>query len=208
MRWKLLTNSRACVALAVAALAASMMLGCAHTINPFADESIPREAMTTASERRVRQAGATPDIRQRDWPQTATSRPTGEVVHWPTWFEDPFEDKGSEDGKYAWTGEDYLAMPYSMARLLLNTMGWPVSAVLTPPGMPMASDGRLSRQALGKDHDATSLAKHERTVSEGDMSETDRQAPGTLADESKPADPEDALEGPPFVEKANFEREQ
>jgi len=205
MRWKLLTNSRACAVLAVTALAGSTMLGCAHAINPFADESIPREAMTTASERRARQSGATPDLRRRDWPQIATSRPTGEVVHWPTWFEDPFEDKGSEDGKYAWTGEDYLAVPYSFARLLLNTMGWPVSAAVTPPGTPMVSDGRLSRQALGKDHDATPLAKHERKMSEGDMTETGRQEPGTLAAESEPADPEDALEGPPFIEKASFD---
>jgi hypothetical protein len=31
----------------------------------------------------------------------------------------------------------------------------PVSAVVTPPCMLMESDGQLSRQALGYDHDAT-----------------------------------------------------
>jgi len=92
-------------------------------------------------------------------PETQAAPEPGDVVHWPLWFEDPFEDKGSEDGKFAWTAEDYLAMPYSFARLLLNTMGWPISAIVTPPGAPMVSDGVLSRQALGKDHDAIPLRR-------------------------------------------------
>jgi hypothetical protein len=33
-------------------------------------------------------------------------------------------------------------------------MAWPVSAVVTPPFTLMGSDGVLSRQALGYDHDA------------------------------------------------------
>ena len=40
-------------------------------------------------------------------------------------------------------------MPYSFSRFLLNTVAWPVSAVVTPPGTTMVSDG-----VTGKDHDA------------------------------------------------------
>jgi hypothetical protein len=45
-------------------------------------------------------------------------------------------------------------MPYGWSRWLLNTMAWPVSAIVTPPGTIMTSDGYVSKQALGYDHDA------------------------------------------------------
>ena len=50
------------------------------------------------------------------------------MPHYPLWWEDPFEDKGDEDGKFAWTWMDYFAMPYSLARWDLNTVAVPVSA--------------------------------------------------------------------------------
>ena len=66
------------------------------------------------------------------------------------WWEDPFEDKGDQDDTFAWTWQDYVAMPYSFGRFLLNTIAWPVSAVVTPPWASMVSDGNV-----GRDHDAT-----------------------------------------------------
>jgi hypothetical protein len=48
-------------------------------------------------------------------------------------------------------------MPYGFGRFILNTMGWPVSCVVTPVWTVMGSDGVLSRQALGYDHDAEPL---------------------------------------------------
>jgi len=80
------------------------------------------------------------------------------VSHWPLYFEDPFVDKGhGREGrnKYHIGWEDYVAMPYSYSRFTLNWLFVPVSAVVTPPWTLMTSDGEISEQLLGPDHDAT-----------------------------------------------------
>ncbi len=201
MRWKKLTSNSRVAALALAGLALSASLGCSHAINPFADEAVPPEQMTTASERAVREVNATPVVRQREWEPTTTTMPSGGVVHWPLWWEDPFEDKGSEDGKFAWTAEDYVAIPYSFARLLMNTMGWPVSAVVTPPGTPMVSDGRLSSQILGRDHDATPLSRAHREMQSAETTPPDDDEPAQLAQDSDEGDQDDLTVGPPYYDQ-------
>lgn len=180
------------------------VLGCSGATNPFVDDTPSSEQATTASEEKVRAAQATPVVRRRDWKQSRLGYASGDVEHWPLWFEDPFEDKGSEDGKQALTGEDYVAFPYSFARLLLNTMGLPVSAVVTPPSTPMVSDGRLSRQALGKDHDAIPL-KRRHEESPVDADEASSEEPADLAvGPAAPVD-DDSPEGPPYIEQAGHE---
>ena len=91
----------------------------------------------------------------RDFSVTQVPVQDGTVLHLPLYFEDPFEDKGSEDGRFAWTGEDYFQILYWRGRFLLNAVAFPISATVTPPWVVMESDGRLSRQILWKDHDAT-----------------------------------------------------
>ncbi|MBN1490182.1 MAG: hypothetical protein JXA69_09710 [Phycisphaerae bacterium] len=139
------------------ALAGVLLAGCSAAgpgVHPFKDDSIPQSAWTSPSEETVRASGVEPMVRHRDWPATeARIEPMG-VPHWPLWFEDPFEDKGSSNPAFAGDYEDAIAVPYSFGRLLVNTMFWPVSATLTPPGTTMVSDGYLSRQGLGYDHDA------------------------------------------------------
>jgi hypothetical protein len=93
-------------------------------------------------------------MRVREVPEVEAPVAREEVPHYPLWWEDPFEDKGDGNCTFAWTWADYVAMPYSFGRYLLNTMAWPVSAVVTPPGTPMVSDGQLSPGGLGCDHDA------------------------------------------------------
>ena len=131
------------------------MAGCTEMINPFGDDLPPTEDVTTASVIAAREVQATPTEPVREPEALLASAQDGTVAHWPLWFEDPFEDKGSEDGQFAWTYEDYVAFPYGLGRFLLNTMGFPVSVVVTPVWTVMGSDGVLSRQALGYDHDAT-----------------------------------------------------
>jgi hypothetical protein len=212
MRWKQLTNSSVFVVGAVVAIwLTGGLSGCAYVINPFADQSVPPEEMTTASERTARESRATPTVRHREWPASTATYPSGAVVHWPLWWEDPFEDKGSDDGKFAWTAEDYFAMGYSFGRFLLNTVGWPVSAVVTPPGTPMVSDGRLSRQALGMDHDAIPLRQAEREASAGSSDQAQEQDEGQLAGQQQPPDaaepgpPAPTQEGPIYVEPASHQ---
>ncbi len=130
-------------------------MGCQHTIDPFTDDLPATSEITTTSVEGARaapQQGRT--VPRREFAQTHVEPQGGTVDHWPLWWEDPFEDKGSQDGQFAWTEEDYLAIAYGPGRFLLNTMAFPISAWMTKPGTVMCSDGRISRQGLGYDHDA------------------------------------------------------
>ena len=88
----------------------------------------------------------------------------GDVPHSPLWWEDPLEDKGDQNRAFAWTWQDYVAIPYSFGRFLLNTMAWPVSALVTPPGTPMVSDGQI-----GRDHDAATGTSPDPTATLADF---------------------------------------
>ncbi len=119
----------------------------------------------------------------RDWPPSHTAPESGIVLHYPSYFEDPFVDKG--DGRtnetnphdvYRAGWEDYVAAPYSFARFTANWLLLPVSAVVTPPWTVMESDGYVSRQLLGPDHDATPARP------------TPASQPTAAAPESGPAD--------------------
>jgi hypothetical protein len=139
------------------AIAVVAVPGCAEVVNPWADDVPEADVVTTASVEGVRahrQDMEPPPQRVVSAERTRGSVEDGTVTHWPLWWEDPFVDKGSEDGLFAWTWEDYFAMPYGLGRFLVNTMGWPVSVAVQPPWTVMGSDGVLSRQALGYDHDA------------------------------------------------------
>ena len=114
----------------------------------------------TAADVKARVGLAEP--RHRDWEVRTVSAERGAVTHWPLYFEDPFEDKGHgrtdqthphDVHRLGW--EDYVAFPYCFARFTANWLFLPVSAVVTPPWTLMESDGELSQQALGYDHDAT-----------------------------------------------------
>ena len=119
---------------------------CQHVENPFRDETIPADSITTATAEGVRsQAGPAENLR-RDWPPQRIVTHSGMVTHWPLWWEDPFEDLGSEDNQFAWTWEDAVAFPGTVGRWVVNTGGWPVSAVFIPPGTVMSSDGIASHR--------------------------------------------------------------
>jgi hypothetical protein len=131
---------------------AAIFAGCNQppAVHPWRDDSIPPSEYGTASSEAVRAANVAPAVRTRnDMPVTQAPIASGEVAHYPLWWEDPFEDQGDKDDQFAWTWQDYLDMPYGLGRFMLNTMGWPVSAVVTPPGTSMVSDG-----VVGKVHDA------------------------------------------------------
>lgn len=95
--------------------------------------------------------------RVRDWQKSYVASDDAPANHWPLYFEDPFEDKGTgREGrnKYYVGWEDYVAMAYTPARYHLNYLLLPISAIVTPPWTIMESDGELSKQLLGYDHDA------------------------------------------------------
>ena len=145
---------RRALVLAIVGLAAVAVAGCQHTINPFVDDLPAVDEVTTSSVEGARAAPREPSAPRRDFEFVQLYAQDGTVDHWPLWWEDPFEDNGSEDGRFAWTLEDYYAICYGPGRFILNTMAFPISAYVTKPGTVMCSDGKLSRQRLGYDHDA------------------------------------------------------
>ena len=118
-------------------------------INPWCDDAISQETWTTPSEQGVYNSGHEPALRERGFETTQAPLAIAGVPHYPLWWEDEFEDKGDGDGKFAVTWIDYAASPACYARWLLNTVAWPASAVVTPPGTHMVSDGEI-----GQFHDA------------------------------------------------------
>ena len=128
--------------------------GCQLLINPYVDELAAQPAVTTLSADEARTAEVTPQVLQREYAQTPVCAQDGAVTHGPLYFEDPFEDQGSNDERFAWTGEEYLYFLYGPGRFLLNGAFFPVSAVVTPPWVVMASDGHPGCRAWGEKHDA------------------------------------------------------
>lgn len=98
---------------------------------------------------------------RRDWPAMTATPASGIVEHYPLYMEDPFVDKGhgrtdeTHPGDvYRLGWEDWVALPYGPARFTGNWIMLPVSFLATPACTVLESDGHLSKQALGYDHDA------------------------------------------------------
>lgn len=140
-------------------LAVLLLSGCAYVPNQWVDDSPATTVEWATPTTKVIEAQYAPaEQRRHDWEVAPITAASGTVTHWPLYFEDPFVDKG--DGRkgfdrYRFGWEDYLAALYCYSRFTLNWLFLPVSAVVTPPWTLMESDGRLSHQALGYDHDAT-----------------------------------------------------
>ena len=190
-------SSRVVVLLVVGA-ALVVAAGCAYTPNYYR-ETGPSVAAPwdspTASDVKARYASA--PLRHREWAPTCVAPENGAVVHWPLYFEDPFVTKG--DGRtdetnprdvYRMGWEDWVALPYGHARFTTNWLLLPVSAIVTPPWTAMESDGFVSKQLLGYDHDATPLGHETASAQELAIEHPAVKAPATEA----PRDPAPAKE--------------
>ena len=149
-------------------LAALWLTGCSQLrqANPYVDDTRPASTVTTTSSEGIRIADRGPVHRQRQWEGHQVVYQNNDVTHWPLFFQDPFEDKGSEDGQFAWTWEDYFAIPWCYGRWWANTALVPVSFAVPNPFAVMASDGQLSKQWLGYDHDPEPAGRPAETPSE------------------------------------------
>ena len=132
--------------------------GCHNYVNPWIDETVDAGLITTASVEGYKATDTSESaLRTRGFETTLVSPQDGTVSHFPLWWEDPFEDRGSHDGLFAVTWEDYFGMPYGFGRFIVNTIGVPVTAVVNPPVPQMGSDGITSEQRWAIDHDASWL---------------------------------------------------
>jgi hypothetical protein len=112
-------------------------------VNPWVDDSIGPQTWATPSEQGVLAAGHEPVITHRESPQQDLRYARSTVPHYPLYWQDPFTYKGNSDKQFAWTWEDYVAMPYGLGRFILNTVAVPVSVVVYPPGTSWVSDGTI-----------------------------------------------------------------
>ncbi|MGE0478863.1 MAG: hypothetical protein AB7Q17_00195 [Phycisphaerae bacterium] len=151
------------ITLVGAAALAATLFGCATAENVWREDgaSMGVTWTTPTAADVVARFQPAPQV-TRDGAPTVVRTEDGQVAHAPLYFEDPFEDKGAGRREYRIGWEDYLAMPYSFARYTANWLMLPVSAVATPPWTLIHSDGYVSRQALGFDHDAERAEQHTR----------------------------------------------
>ncbi|MGB0715575.1 MAG: hypothetical protein ACPGXK_06845 [Phycisphaerae bacterium] len=132
-----------------------MPCGCQLLVNGFVDELADEPVVTTPSVVLSREYVGTPSTRTRDWAEVEGASTDGTVLHAPLYFEDFFEDQGSEDGEFKWTLEDYFWVVEWPSRYMINGAFMPVSMIVIPPWQVTASDGHLSDQWPGQWHDAT-----------------------------------------------------
>lgn len=130
-------------------------LGCHELVDPWTDATISPDLVTTASVEGARTAAAepSPNDQRTDYEVRPIAPQDGTVSHWPLWWQDHFEETGSADGQFAMTWEDYAGMPYGLGRFIVNTIAIPISATFYPPVPLRSSDGIVTRQPLGAEHD-------------------------------------------------------
>lgn len=142
-------------------------------VNPWRDDSVPPANWNTPGFEGIRAADKEPVMRQRDIAESrADHRPA--VPHYPLGWEDPFESFGNGDDQFAWIWLDYVAMPYGLGRFIVNTIAFPVSVAVYPPGTSMISDGNI---AEGEEFDAVRGKSPDPTGERSDFGEHGSQAP-------------------------------
>ncbi len=128
-------------------------VGCQMIADPFADAVAQRGPITTPSVEGALAVETTRADLHRPFKVMELPAGDGTVTHGPLYFEDPDEEADGDD-RFAWTAQDYLRIFNWRGRFLFNLALFPVSVMVTPPWMVMASDGYPSRKVFGVYHDA------------------------------------------------------
>ncbi len=116
--------------------------GCRHMYgNPFVDPLPDQTEVSTASSRRVAMMESERLTSTRDQERISTNSADGAVEHGPLYFEDPLLAGGSNNGRFAWTWEDYVGILYGGGRFLFNATVIPVSTVSSAPWTMARSTG-------------------------------------------------------------------
>ena len=127
--------------LAFLVAAAACVSGCSLKVDPYTDELSQRPPITSPSWQAARAAATDHTTVQRSSAPVLVRAADGSVTHSPLYFEDKAETTGSDDGQFAWTGEEYLYILVGPARFVVNLLTLPLHAVMTPPGTVMTGNG-------------------------------------------------------------------
>lgn len=149
MRWLGLVAPSGLISLSICLAA-----GCSQFHNPFRDELAGQPPVSTPAVQGIHASSTNPRTATRDYATVSVAPHDGTVLHGPLLFEDPHDEGGNDDGRFAWTAEDYHHFFYWRGRFLVNLAALPVSEVVTPPWTVMASDGKLQTDWRGEHRDA------------------------------------------------------
>lgn len=122
--------------------------GCHLRVDPYNDALARQPAPTTASVEGVRSVRSTPSNHRCAFEQATLAAKDGAVIHGPLLMEDPFVVAGSEDGRYAWTSEEFFYWLYGSGHYLISAALVPVSLIHTPIWQAQESDGRRSGKSV------------------------------------------------------------
>ncbi len=112
---------------------AALVAGCEATA--VSDRNEPGW-QTTPSYDKIMSAKGTPNpTKPRSWPATKAEYEPPVVTHFGSYFDDPFVYCGDGNDTYGWTWMDPVAVVYSPARMVVNTVAVPVSMIKEPPGV-------------------------------------------------------------------------
>lgn len=178
--------------LPLSAVSVVFFCGCHRIENQFVEDGPSSHIeLDSATVRDLRARGDASDHqRERNWEKSHFAMYDGAVWHGPLYFQDPFEDKGAGHDERRMGWEDFVAAPYGFARFTLNWLGSPVSMIVNPPWQTTESDGELSRQLLGYDHDPEPV--------DADQRQTGHDTPHSDAPQAEPlGQSEEAAAGSP-----------
>ncbi|MCC7293855.1 MAG: hypothetical protein IT449_17490 [Phycisphaerales bacterium] len=136
---------------ATAALAGTCVFfaGCQNVYeNMYVDTQSPHQPVETASSAKLKAMTGKAESRSRGHEAMTSPAADTRVCHGPLYFEDPFESKGSLDGKFAWTLEDHFATVYCGGRWLANTIFLPVSVTVHPIWSTACTDGAVAGPSI------------------------------------------------------------
>lgn len=115
--------------------------GCSQFADPWVDELSGLPPVTTPSVEGVRSPAREPVFRRRSHAAVELLPKQGSVTHGPLYFADPAIRFASDDGRFAWTNEDYAQFVVGSARFLWRIAMYPFNATETPPWALVRSDG-------------------------------------------------------------------
>lgn len=153
------------IARACALLVSSLSAGCQYSFQAAKDPYADRGPISTATTEGAAALGSSVRTDHRHMAEVETRSAPALVTHHPLLFEDAANDLDCyDDGKFAWTLQDYGAGFLSLGRFVTNLAAAPISLIDTHPWVLMESDGyndgATGRRVLWHRFDAVRACEH------------------------------------------------